>query len=102
MRSCDSGGPDRGKVSGRPGVGGYVALAGEFSVLAELALRRLDGTLTLGHTKEIGRPRQEDADTPTDGTVSSRPDTSRLTLSATNISAEAADQRSDRRPNRSE
>ncbi len=32
---------------------GYVALAGEFSVLAELADRRLDGALTLGHTKEI-------------------------------------------------
>jgi hypothetical protein len=31
----------------------YVALAGEFFVLAELALRGLDGTLTLGHTKEI-------------------------------------------------
>lgn len=31
----------------------YVALAGEFYVLAELALRRFDGTLTLGHTKEI-------------------------------------------------
>ncbi len=30
-----------------------MALAGEFFVLAELALRRLDGTLTLGHTKEI-------------------------------------------------
>jgi len=39
--------------SERQGTGGYVALAGEFSVLAELALRRLDGTLTLGHTKEI-------------------------------------------------
>ncbi len=31
----------------------YVTLAGEFFVLAELALRRLDGTLTLGHTKQI-------------------------------------------------
>jgi len=31
----------------------YVALAGEFFVLGELALRGLDGTLTLGHTKEI-------------------------------------------------
>jgi hypothetical protein len=31
----------------------YVSLAGEFFVLAELALRRLDGTLTLGHTKGI-------------------------------------------------
>lgn len=31
----------------------YVALAGEFFVLAELALRGLDATLTLGHTKEI-------------------------------------------------
>lgn len=33
--------------------GHYVALAGEFFVLAELALRRLDGILMLGHTKEI-------------------------------------------------
>ena len=33
--------------------GNYVTLAGEFFVLGELALRRLDGTLTLGHTKEI-------------------------------------------------
>jgi len=39
--------------SERRGIASYVALAGEFSVLAELALRRLDGTLTLGHTKEI-------------------------------------------------
>jgi len=31
----------------------YVALAGEFFVLGELSLRRLDGTLTLGHTKGI-------------------------------------------------
>ena len=31
----------------------YVSLAGEFFVLGELALRRLDGTLTLGHTKGI-------------------------------------------------
>lgn len=31
----------------------YTALAGEFYVLAELALRGLDGSLTLGHTKEI-------------------------------------------------
>jgi hypothetical protein len=31
----------------------YVALAGEFFVLGELALRGLDGTLTFGHTKEI-------------------------------------------------
>lgn len=31
----------------------YIALAGEFFVLAELALRGLDGALTLGHTKEI-------------------------------------------------
>jgi hypothetical protein len=31
----------------------YVALAGEFLVLAELALRGLDGTLTLGQTKEV-------------------------------------------------
>ena len=30
-----------------------MSLAGEFSVLAELALRRMDGTLTLGHTKQI-------------------------------------------------
>jgi hypothetical protein len=28
-------------------------LAGEFFVLGELALRRLDGTLTLGHSKEV-------------------------------------------------
>lgn len=42
---------DRGDA-GR-GIGGYVALAGEFSVLAELALRRMDGTLTLGHAKQI-------------------------------------------------
>lgn len=39
--------------SERQGIGGYVSLAGEFFVLAELALRRLDGTLTLGHAKEI-------------------------------------------------
>lgn len=31
----------------------YTALAGEFYILAELALQGLDGTLTLGHTKEI-------------------------------------------------
>src|SRR6266853_1959300 len=31
----------------------HIALAGEFFVLGELALRGLDGTLTLGHTKEI-------------------------------------------------
>lgn len=31
----------------------YTALAGEFYILAELALRGLDGTLTLGHTKEV-------------------------------------------------
>ena len=31
----------------------YVALAGEFFVLGELALRGLDGTLTFGHAKEI-------------------------------------------------
>ncbi len=31
----------------------YVGLAGEFLVLAELALHRLDGTHTLGRTKEI-------------------------------------------------
>jgi hypothetical protein len=35
------------------GPSNYVALAGEFFVLAELALRRLDGTLTLGHSKEV-------------------------------------------------
>jgi hypothetical protein len=31
----------------------YVALAGEFFVLGELALQGLDGALTFGHTKEI-------------------------------------------------
>jgi len=31
----------------------YISLAGEFLVLAELARRRLDGTLTLGSSKEI-------------------------------------------------
>jgi len=31
----------------------YVALAGEYFVLGELALRGFDGALTLGHTKEI-------------------------------------------------
>src|SRR6266849_3998640 len=31
----------------------YISLAGEFFVLGELALRRLDASLTLGHTKEI-------------------------------------------------
>ena len=31
----------------------YVSLTGEFLVLAELARRRLDGTLTLGASKEI-------------------------------------------------
>ena len=31
----------------------YVALAGEYLVLGELALRGLDASLTLGHTKEI-------------------------------------------------
>ena len=43
----------REKEEGRRAGGGYVALAGEFAVLSELALRRLDGALTLGHTKEI-------------------------------------------------
>ena len=42
-----------GRNGRREGMGSYVSLAGEFSVLAELALRRLDGTLTLGHTKQI-------------------------------------------------
>jgi len=40
-------------VTGRAPSSHYVALAGEFFVLGELALRRLDGTLTLGPTKEI-------------------------------------------------
>jgi hypothetical protein len=31
----------------------YTSLAGEFFVLGELALRRLDASMTLGHTKEI-------------------------------------------------
>ena len=31
----------------------YSSLAGEFLVLGELALRGLDGTLTLGHTKGV-------------------------------------------------
>jgi len=31
----------------------YVSLAGEFLVLAELARRRLDGTLTFGSSKEV-------------------------------------------------
>lgn len=31
----------------------YVSLAGEFFVLGELARRRLDGMMTLGHAKEI-------------------------------------------------
>ncbi len=40
---------------GKPGKNesNYRSLAGEFLVLAELALRRIDGTLTLGHTKGI-------------------------------------------------
>jgi len=43
----------RADASASFGRGHYVALAGEFFVLGELALRGLDGTLTLGHTKEI-------------------------------------------------
>jgi len=39
-------------VAARQGTN-YVALAGEFFVLGELALRGFDGTLTLGHTKEV-------------------------------------------------
>jgi hypothetical protein len=35
------------------GAGNYFGLAGEFLVLSELALRHLDGTHTLGRTKEI-------------------------------------------------
>jgi hypothetical protein len=37
--------------NGRPT--NYLSLAGEFFVLGELARRRLDGTMTLGHAKEI-------------------------------------------------
>ncbi len=36
-----------------PAAPNYVSLAGEFFVLGELALRGFDGTLTLGHTKEV-------------------------------------------------
>ncbi len=43
----------RQALNQRPRPSHYVALAGEFFVLGELALRRLDGTLTLGHTKGI-------------------------------------------------
>jgi hypothetical protein len=43
--------PVREDILGGPS--NYVALAGEFFVLGELALRRLDGTLTLGHSKEV-------------------------------------------------
>lgn len=51
-------GPEALEAGGQRGqdprrLSNYVALAGEFFVLAELALRGLDGTLTLGHTKEI-------------------------------------------------
>ncbi len=47
----------RGSQAGRRGgatrLVNYISLAGEFFVLGELALRRLDASLTLGHTKEI-------------------------------------------------